>query len=191
MAMRHPKLIAGRYELKALPMPGGMGLVWEGYDTVLDRPVAIKQIRADKAHTAGQRAELVSRFRREAKVTARIEHPGVPAVHDAAIDKSADSPGAVAELYQFLAGVGVSPRSDLYALGCVLHEMLVGEKVFDGRSDPALQHVPEDPVPLRVLRPEVPAALERLVLDLLAKAPENRPDSAQEVHKNASFRISR
>ncbi|MFD9162559.1 protein kinase [Streptomyces sp. NPDC059558] len=282
MTAQHSRRIADRYELKALPMPGGMGVVWEGYDTVLDRPVAIKQIRADKACTPAQRAEMVSRFRREAKVTAKIEHPGVPTVYDAAIDKpaaSSDSSDAVAELYlvmqlvrgddlrdvlaqhgalpvawavsiaaqicsvlsyahavpvvhrdlkpsnimidiegrvkvldfgvasvlgtdvtqitetgrmvgtreymapeQFL-GVGVSPRSDLYALGCVLHEMLAGEKVFDGNSDPALQHVHEDPIPLRVLRPEVPEELERLVLDLLEKAPEHRPDTAQNVHE--------
>ncbi|MFC5665290.1 protein kinase [Kitasatospora misakiensis] len=78
----------------------------------------------------------------------------------------------------------VDPRSDLYALGCLLHEMLAGEGPF--RAPTALgllrRHVDDPPVPLRELRPEVPAALERLVLDLLAKRPEDRPADAQEVY---------
>lgn len=78
----------------------------------------------------------------------------------------------------------VDPRSDLYALGCLLHEMLTGEGPF--RAPTALgllrRHVDDPPVPLRDLRPEVPAALERLVLDLLAKRPGDRPADAQEVY---------
>lgn len=78
-------------------------------------------------------------------------------------------------------GVGVSPRSDLYALGCLLHEMLAGKKLFDGASDPALQHVHDQPTPLRSLRPRVNQAIELLVLELLEKVPEDRPASAQDV----------
>ncbi|MDH6706247.1 serine/threonine protein kinase [Kitasatospora sp. MAA19] len=76
------------------------------------------------------------------------------------------------------------PRSDLYALGCLLHEMLAGEEPF--RAPTALgvlrRHVDEPPVPLRDLRPEVPPPLERLVLDLLAKQPADRPADAQAVY---------
>ncbi|MEV7776483.1 serine/threonine-protein kinase [Kitasatospora sp. NPDC086791] len=76
------------------------------------------------------------------------------------------------------------PRSDLYALGCLLHEMLAGEAPF--RAPTALgvlrRHVDEPPVPLRELRPEVPPPLERLVLDLLAKQPADRPADAQTVY---------
>ncbi|MET8623509.1 serine/threonine-protein kinase [Kitasatospora sp. NPDC004669] len=76
------------------------------------------------------------------------------------------------------------PRSDLYSLGCLLHEMLSGEEPF--RAPTALgvlrRHVDEPPVPLRELRPEVPQPLERLVLDLLAKRPADRPADAQAVY---------
>ncbi|MBV2152288.1 protein kinase [Kitasatospora sp. SUK 42] len=76
------------------------------------------------------------------------------------------------------------PRSDLYSLGCLLHEMLAGEEPF--RAPTALgvlrRHVDEPPVPLRELRPEVPQPLERLVLDLLAKQPADRPADAQAVY---------
>ncbi|WP_406202508.1 serine/threonine protein kinase [Kitasatospora sp. NBC_01560] len=81
-------------------------------------------------------------------------------------------------------GATIDPRSDLYALGCLLHAMLAGEEPF--RAPSALgvlrRHVDEPPVPLRDLRPDVPAVLERLVLDLLAKQPADRPADAQEVH---------
>jgi tetratricopeptide (TPR) repeat protein len=77
----------------------------------------------------------------------------------------------------------VDARSDLYALGCLLHEMLTGEEPF--RAPTALgvlrRQVDDPPVPLRQLRPEVPAALEALVLDLLAKPPAARPVDAQQV----------
>lgn len=76
------------------------------------------------------------------------------------------------------------PRSDLYALGCLLHEMLAGEAPF--RAPTALgilrRHVDEPPAALRGLRAEVPAALEALVLDLLAKRPEDRPSDARQVY---------
>ncbi|WP_327068545.1 serine/threonine-protein kinase [Kitasatospora sp. NBC_01302] len=83
---------------------------------------------------------------------------------------------------QALSGA-VDARSDLYALGCLLHEMLAGEEPF--RAPTALgvlrRQVDEAPVPLRRLRPEVPAELEALVLELLAKPPADRPRDAQAV----------
>jgi hypothetical protein len=77
------------------------------------------------------------------------------------------------------------PRSDLYALGCMLHEMLTGEAPF--RAPTALgllhRHIGEAPPSVREVRPEVPAVLERLVLDLLAKRPDGRPADVQQVHE--------
>ncbi len=79
----------------------------------------------------------------------------------------------------------VDPRSDLYALGCLLHEMVAGEPPF--RAPTALgvmqRHADEPPVPLRALRPDVPAELEDLVLALLAKQPRDRPADVQEVYR--------
>jgi tetratricopeptide (TPR) repeat protein len=82
-------------------------------------------------------------------------------------------------------GVQITPHSDLYALGCVLHELLSGQHVFNGGNDFQLmqQHVYEAPRPLRELRPDVPEALEQLVLELLAKAPEQRPADAYDVYE--------
>ncbi|XRQ12177.1 protein kinase domain-containing protein [Actinomadura welshii] len=76
-----------------------------------------------------------------------------------------------------------SPSSDLYALGCVLYQMLSGRGPFQGPDHVSLMHahIYEEPAPLGRLRPDVPHDLEALVQRLLAKAPEARPASADEV----------
>ncbi|GAA2146740.1 serine/threonine protein kinase PkaE [Kitasatospora kazusensis] len=77
------------------------------------------------------------------------------------------------------------PRSDLYALGCMLHEMIAGEAPFRAPTVLGLlhRHIGEPPLPLSELRPEVPEALERLVLHLLAKQPADRPSDVQRVYE--------
>ncbi|HEX7699633.1 MAG TPA: protein kinase, partial [Kofleriaceae bacterium] len=67
-------------------------------------------------------------------------------------------------------------RSDEYALGCVLYEMLTGEPVFGRGSAIAIatRHVGEAPPDVRAKRPEVPRWLARVVARLLAKDPANR-----------------
>ncbi|WP_344917736.1 serine/threonine-protein kinase [Streptosporangium oxazolinicum] len=61
---------------------GGMGEVWFGYDKRLDRPVAVKFIRIDRQADGRPDDELTKRFVRESRITARLEHPGVPTVYD-------------------------------------------------------------------------------------------------------------
>ena len=72
------------------------------------------------------------------------------------------------------------PRSDLYSLGAVLYEFLTGRPPFVGDDAVAVisQHLHIAPVAPSWHNPEVPAVLESLVLALLAKAPEDRPDDA-------------
>ncbi|WUT00368.1 serine/threonine protein kinase [Streptomyces sp. NBC_00708] len=273
--MPQQQSIAGRYDLLEPLANGGMGDVWRGYDRVLDRPVAVKRIRPQAVADSPQLAdEFAKRFRREARITARIQHPGVPQVYDAVLDDSHDRLFLVMELvdgmplsacihpdhplpvswavavaaqvatvlshahevpvihrdlkpgnilvardgtvkvldfgiaailrtdvtrltatgnpvgtYQYMApeqvrGGRISPQTDLYALGCVLHELLSGRVLFSADSEYLVmyQHVNAAPTPLRVLRPEVPLALEELVLQLLLKSPEARPADVQEVY---------
>jgi len=74
-------IIGNRYELDALPLgQGGMGEVYSGYDKKLDRKVAVKLIR----FPYGQHDDaLVRRFLHEARIMAKLEHPGTPAIYDA------------------------------------------------------------------------------------------------------------
>ncbi|MHB9859333.1 serine/threonine-protein kinase [Streptomyces sp. YIM S03343] len=273
----------GRYELIEEIESGGMGTVWRGYDAVLDREIAVKLIRPDVVSSPAQAKEFARRFEREARVTARIGHHGVPQVFDAVLDEAsydrlylvmeyvrgvslrrvltgAEDGAAVRLPVSWAASIAaqictvlsyahaipvvhrdlkpdnvliaadgtvkvldfgiakllgtdvtrltatgsrigtsrymppeqidcaqITPLSDLYALGCMLHELLAGEPVFSGTEYQLLhQHMDEPPKPLRALRPEVPEDLEALTLDLLAKAPEQRPADAYAVYERLS-----
>jgi class 3 adenylate cyclase len=76
-------------------------------------------------------------------------------------------------------------RSDLYALGALLYEMLTGRPPFLGDDAVAVisQHINTPPVAPSWHNPDVPRTLEALVLRLLAKAPEDRPESAAAVRR--------
>ena len=71
-------------------------------------------------------------------------------------------------------------RADLYALGCVLYEMLVGTPPLSANDPLALvhSHVARQPAPLIERRPDVPAAVSGMIMKLLAKSPDDRYQSA-------------
>ncbi|GAA5020715.1 serine/threonine protein kinase PkaE [Kitasatospora paranensis] len=266
------RLMAGRYELTTLIGQGGMGQVWAAHDRTLDRQVAVKLLRPDLMPGSEQSDQLRRRFARECRLTARVDHPGLVTVHDAASDADdlylvmqyvhgadladhlaehdpypvAWAVAVAAQLCPVLAAVHavpavhrdlkprnvmirpdgtlvvldlgvaavldtdttrltltgshigspaymapeqalgeeVGPRTDLYSLGVILHELLSGTVPF-ARSSPLgvlHQHLHEPPAPLRRLRPDTPEPLEALVLQLLAKDPRDRPADAAEVH---------
>jgi serine/threonine protein kinase len=259
-----------RYELEPLPIGrGGMGEVWVGRDIKLEREIAVKLIRfPDGVHDE----ELVRRFVRESRITARLEHPGVPPVYDVGTHEgrpfmvmqrihgitvadlvaeqgplpigwaaaiaaqtcsvlaaahreslvhrdlkpgnlmlcpdgtvrvldfglavalaSADSQitrtgqtlGTPAYMAPELVMAGITgPYTDLYGVGCTLFEMLTGRSPFRGATAYAVmrKQVDEPPAPVRTVRGEVPVQLEDLLLELMAKGPEERPTNAEHVY---------
>ena len=75
----------------------------------------------------------------------------------------------------------IDARADLYSLGCVLFEMLVGSPPFTGHWPlVAHQHVSVDPRPINELRPDLPAHIARAVMKSLSKDPASRYSSAAE-----------
>jgi serine/threonine protein kinase len=72
-----PGQAEARYHLGPQLGQGGMGIVYQATDLMLEREVALKVVRPEFATGGGAR-----RFRREAQILARLEHPGIVAVHD-------------------------------------------------------------------------------------------------------------
>jgi eukaryotic-like serine/threonine-protein kinase len=75
----------------------------------------------------------------------------------------------------------IGPPTDVYGLGCILYELLTREPPFRGKSqlDTLRQVIADDPLPPRRRRPDLPAALDEIVLKCLEKEPARRYPSAQ------------
>jgi eukaryotic-like serine/threonine-protein kinase len=80
-------------------------------------------------------------------------------------------------------GGEVDPRSDLYSLGVVLYELLTGKTPFDGETpvEIAMKHLSTTPKPPSKLRSDIPPELDMVVLRALAKNPDERYQSADEM----------
>ncbi|MYS79750.1 protein kinase domain-containing protein [Embleya scabrispora] len=259
----------GRYRTGRRIGGGGMAVVHEAHDLMLDRVVAVKRLRSDLAEDTIAR----SRFAREAEHAAALNHPTIVSVFDTGADPGEDGvlvPWIVMELIQGLTlrdlleahgpvpwpralaitakvldaleyshdrglvhrdikpvnvmitpggavkvmdfgiaralfitdgaltdpgrimgtpqyfspeqafGHPASTRSDLYSVGCLLHELLVGVPPFDGGTAVhiAYRHMREEPTPPSAYRPDVPGAVDDLVLHALRKDPHLRFDTA-------------
>jgi serine/threonine-protein kinase len=78
-------------------------------------------------------------------------------------------------------GKPAEPPSDVYALGCVLYQLVTGHPPFMGEAPASImyQHVQNEPVPPSDLRPELAGELEDLIFWMLDKDPVRRPTAAQ------------
>jgi serine/threonine protein kinase len=263
LSMKAGDLLNGRYRLIDLLGRGGTSEVWRGHDIELERSIAIKILRYNNY----AEPDSLERFRREATIGARLQHPGITVVHDIgqaqglmfivmelllgaelsftlqkdpeglsasrvlnlgiqmadalaaahatrvihrdvkpanlfvqAGDKlkildfgistlstapSLEKEGSIYGTPAYMApelwrGELVSASVDLYGMGCVIYEMLTGQRPFDFSTsiqELMNQHlnvvptVPTAHVPL-------PEPLIDLTMGLLAKDPAERPESA-------------
>ena len=96
--------------------------------------------------------------------------------------------GTIVGTFQYMApeqleGSEADPRSDLWALGCVLYEMVTGRRAFDGRTQASLisSIMKDEPRSLLELAPVSPPALDRIVRACIAKDPDERLQTAHDV----------
>lgn len=274
------QVFKGAYQINSKLGEGGFGAVYSATQIAVDRPVAVKVLRPDRAKDPRVRDLLVKRFRREAVATSRLAHPNTVRLFDfgetdegelflalellrgreladAIRDEAPMAPSRVAKIMQgvcmslaeahaqkiihrdlkpaniFLCEVegdrdfvkvmdfGIarvievdqgqsqltqtgmtqgtpaymspeqamaketSAATDLYALGCILFEMITGEAVFqeDSALAVSLAHVRDTPAQVIVpgATPEVSKAWDELIQRLLKKKPEQRPQSAKDL----------
>src|SRR5919198_2786737 len=185
--------LGGRYTLERELGRGGMSIVYLARDHRNERPVALKVLRPDLAHSLGP-----ERFLREIKVAAALTHPhrqgivhrdikpenilleaGHPVVSDFGIARAisaADASrmtgtGIVVGTVDYMSpeqesGEEVDGRSDIYSLGCVLYEMLIGHPpVVSGK--PAVPRVSRE-------RRAIPLEGDYAIQVALAKLPAER-----------------
>jgi len=71
----------GKYEIRRELGQGSMGVVYEGYDPLIERIVALKTIRSDQLASEDS-ADLIARFRREAQAAGRLTHPNIVSIYE-------------------------------------------------------------------------------------------------------------
>lgn len=74
----------------------------------------------------------------------------------------------------------ITRRTDLYALGCVMFQMMTGRTPFESATQPEMlfKHIEEEPPAVREFNPDCPRYLEVLIADLMEKEPNDRPFDA-------------
>jgi serine/threonine-protein kinase len=255
----------GKYDLRQILGKGAMGTVFEGFDPIIGRRLAIKMVHIPDLEEAEAQAEL-ARFKREAQAAGRLSHPNIVSVFD--YGETPDSAYIVMEFVEgttlkhvldrnerfelaeivrmmraLLAGLQyshergvvhrdikpanmmltasgeikiadfgiariesssltqagtmmgtpsymspeqfmgqtVDARSDIYAAGVVLYQLLTGEKPFDGGLTAIMHKVLHtEPPPPSVLSVTVPHAFDPVVQKAMAKQPAARFASAAE-----------
>ncbi len=82
-------------------------------------------------------------------------------------------------------GTAIDQRSDLYSLGVMMYELFTGQLPFESEDTLAVitQHLHAPVVPPRAQNPDIPAALDDLILHLMKKSPDDRPKNAEKVRE--------
>ena len=108
---RTESTLGGRYLFESRIAAGGMGEVWQAYDEVLGRPVAVKLLRSEYVNDPTFR----DRFRTEARNTAALSHPGIVQVYDFGETKIGSGSAATTLPYVAMELVSGEPLSTMIA----------------------------------------------------------------------------
>ncbi len=125
-----------------------------------------------------------------------VSKDGLVKVADFGLAKEMESNAGATEAGQILGtphymspeqaqGKAVDHRTDIYSLGATLYHLLTGRKPFEGPTPLSIvvKAIKDEPVPPREIDPSIPEAVDRLVRRLMAKDPDARPATCEEVVK--------
>jgi eukaryotic-like serine/threonine-protein kinase len=103
-------------------------------------------------------------------------------------DRALTEEGTILGTFQYMApeqleGKEADSRTDIFALGCVLHEMATGQKAFTGKSRASLiaAILEREPASISSIAPMTPPALDRVVKTCMAKEPDDRFQTAHDI----------
>ena len=107
---------------------------------------------------------------------------------------SVTAQGTILGTFQYMApeqveGLEADARTDLFAFGCVLYEMLTGKTAFEGKTRASLLGaiLKDEPAPVSTVQPVTPVALDRIVATCLAKDPEERWQTARDLQRELKW----
>ena len=102
--------------------------------------------------------------------------------------------GTILGTFQYMApeqieGPEADARTDMFAFGCVLFEMLTGQKAFEGKTRASLLGaiLKDEPPPISKVQPIAPASLDRIVATCLAKDPDDRWQTARDLQRELQW----
>ncbi|MYT18135.1 serine/threonine protein kinase [Streptomyces sp. SceaMP-e96] len=162
-----------------------------GSGPLLAEHVALIAAQAAAGLAAAHRQNIVHRDIKPANLL--LDTHGALKIGDFGIARFVDDPGAALTATGQIVGTSLylaperalgrpaGPASDVYALGCVLYQLLTGRPPFQADTALAIlhQHLDASPAPPRQLGTSLPPAFESYLLGLLAKQPEDRPTADQ------------
>ena len=119
---------------------------------------------------------------------AKVDQPKTLPLTSMTLTKPLTAAGSIIGTFQYMApeqfeGREADARSDIFALGVVLYEMVTGRKAFEGKTQASVMVaiLERDPAPLATVQPVTPPALDHLVATCVAKDPDQRRQCAHDV----------
>ncbi len=128
---------------------------------------------------------------------AKLRPDAFPDVHRIETQGPDTAVGAIVGTFNYMSpeqadGQPVDARSDLFAFGAVLYEMLTGRRAFEGRSGPAVLGaiIAKQPDPISASLPDVPSSVDFAIAQCLAKHPDDRWQSARDLRAHLRHAIA-